>query len=55
MACGLLAPQPGIEPVPLAVQIWCFNHWVTEEVPMFSFYSHTQFPPAPTPPYPWQL
>ena len=27
MACGILGPQPGIEPVLLAVKVWSLNHW----------------------------
>ena len=33
-ACGILVPQPGIEPVPLAVEAQSLNHWTTREVPM---------------------
>ena len=32
-ACGILVPQPEIEPVPLAVEAWSLNHWTTREVP----------------------
>ena len=31
-ACGILAPQLGIEPVPLALEAWSLNHWTTREV-----------------------
>ena len=33
MPCGILAPGPGIEPVPLQ---WkqSLNHWTTREVPV---------------------
>ena len=30
---GILVPQPGIEPVPHAVEAWGFNHWTSREVP----------------------
>ena len=26
MACGTLVPQPGIEPMPTAVEAWSLNH-----------------------------
>ena len=32
-ACGILVPQPGIEPVPPAVEVWSLNHWTIREVP----------------------
>ena len=32
-ACGILVPQPEIEPVPPAVEAWSLNHWTTREVP----------------------
>ena len=33
MACGILVPQPGIEPVSPAVEAQSLNHWSTREVP----------------------
>ena len=30
-ACGILVPQPGIEPGPLAVRVWSPNHWTAKE------------------------
>ena len=32
-ACGILVPQPGIKPMPPAVEAWSRNHWTTGEVP----------------------
>ena len=32
-ACSFLVPQPGIKPVPPAVEAWSLNHWTTREVP----------------------
>ena len=32
MACGILVPWPGIEPVPPKVGAWSLNHWTTKEV-----------------------
>ena len=32
-AWRILVPQPGIEPVPPAVEAQCLNHWTTREVP----------------------
>ena len=31
-ACGILFSQPGIEPTPLALEVWSLNHWTTREV-----------------------
>ena len=28
-------PQPGIEPMPPAVEAWSVNHWITKEVQNF--------------------
>ena len=36
MACWLLVLQPGIRPVPLAMEAWSFNHWTAREVPHLS-------------------
>ena len=33
MECGILVPQPGIEPTPPAVEAQSLNHWTTSEVP----------------------
>ena len=35
MACGILVPQPGIEPTPPAVEAQSRNHWTAREVPPF--------------------
>ena len=32
MACGILIPQPGIEPVPHALEAWTLNRWTASEV-----------------------
>ena len=37
VVCGILVPQPGIEPVPPAMEAWRLNHWTTREVPLISF------------------
>ena len=31
MACGILVPRLGIEPVAPAVEIWSLNHWTTRK------------------------
>ena len=31
MACRIFVSQPGIEPVPPAVEAWSPNHWATRE------------------------
>ena len=33
MACGILVPQPGIEPGPLAMRPQSPNHWTAREFP----------------------
>ena len=33
-AWGILVPQPGIEPVPPAVEAQSLNHWIAREFPM---------------------
>ena len=35
--CGILVPQPGIEPGPLAVKAQSCNHWTTMEFPILLF------------------
>ena len=42
-ACGILLPQPGIKPMPFALEAQGLNHWTTREVP-FPFPAP---PPAP--------
>lgn len=37
MACGILVPQSGIEPEPLAVKAQSPNHWATRVFPSFLF------------------
>ena len=32
VALRILAPQPGIEPMPPAVEVQSLNHWTTREV-----------------------
>ena len=36
VACGILVPGPGIEPMPPAVEAWNLNHWTAKEVPEMS-------------------
>ena len=43
VACGILVPQPGIEPVPPAVKAWSLNHWTTREVLLFNYLHLTEF------------
>ena len=33
VACGILVPQRGVEPVPPAVEVWSPNYWTTREFP----------------------
>ena len=37
-SCGILVPQPGIEPVPLAVKVQNLNQKTTGEVPTVGIY-----------------
>ena len=40
VACGILVLQPGIEPMPPALEAWSLNHWTArEEVPRHDFKS----------------
>ena len=41
MACGILVPQPGFEPVSPALRAWSLNHWTIREAPegWFLYYS----------------
>ena len=36
VARRILVPQPGIEPVPLVVEVRSPNHWISREVQCFS-------------------
>ena len=38
VACRILVPQPGIEPVPPVVEVQSLNHWTAKEVPEDDFY-----------------
>ena len=44
MACGTLVPQPGVEPVPPAVQGQSPDHWTAREVPVAT---HLVLTPTP--------
>ena len=32
----ILVPRPGIEPMPLVVEMWCLNHWTFKKPPLLS-------------------
>ena len=34
VACGILVPPPGTEPVSPAVEVWSLNYWTAREVPV---------------------
>ena len=38
VACGILVPRPGIQPMPLAVEAWGLDHWIAREVPSVHFF-----------------
>ena len=42
MACGILAPQPGIEPGPSAVKASSPNHWTARELPGVEVYARKE-------------
>ena len=42
-ACGILVPQPGIEPEPPALAMQSLNCWTTREVPRQGFWSNFFF------------
>ena len=37
VACRILVPQPGTEPVSPASEVWSLNHWTTSQVPLDLF------------------
>ena len=47
MACGILAPRPGIKPTTSVVEAWSLNHWTSKEVPRvglhFFYHGHLSF------------
>ena len=43
MACGILVPRPGIEPVPPAVEAQSLNHWTTREILKIYIYFFVPF------------
>ena len=38
MVCGILVPQPRIQPVPPEVKVWNPNHWTAREFPEHHFW-----------------
>ena len=40
MTCETLVPQPGIKPVPPAMEAWSLNQWTTKEIPNFLWFCH---------------
>ena len=34
VACGILVSQPGVEPMPPAVEVQSLNHWTAREGPV---------------------
>ena len=43
MACRILVPRPGINPVPPALEARSLNHWTAREVPMVAFIINKAF------------
>ena len=43
MACGILVPKPGIEPMPPEVDVQSLNHWIAREVPIMIFKINSSF------------
>ena len=52
MACGILVPWSGIEPVPPAMKAQSLDHWATREVPWVLYSLNlnltNEFPPGPS-------
>jgi len=44
VACGLLAPWPGVTPTPLALEAQSFNQWTTKRIPYISVSFIGSFP-----------
>ena len=38
VACRVLVPLLGIEPMPTALGTWSLNHWTTKEAPFYIHY-----------------
>ena len=38
VACGSLVPQPGIKPVPSAMEAQSLNLWTPREIPLLAFW-----------------
>ena len=36
-ACGILVPRPGIESIPLALEVQSLNHWTASEISKLGF------------------
>ena len=45
VACGILVPWPGIEPVPPALEAWSPSHWTAREFP--TIFVMQDFPGCP--------
>ena len=43
MACGILVLQPGIKPVPPALEGPSPNYWTTKEAPILSFLTNVRW------------
>ena len=39
VACGIIVPQPGMEPVPPTLEAWSLNHWSTVDQISPQFFS----------------
>ena len=47
--CGILVPQPGIEPALPAVKVQSLSHWTTREAPQVYFFFLLSSHPLPLP------
>ena len=41
-ACGILVPQPQMEPVAPSVEVWILNHWTSMDVPVLSIFTEAK-------------
>ena len=48
VACGIFVPQPGIDPTPPRVEVWCLNLWTARKDPLFTLFLFLSVPWVPS-------
>lgn len=48
MACGVFDPQPGMDPTPPRVEVWCLNLWTVRKDPLFTLFLFLSVPWVPS-------